>query len=163
MWNPTDDYAYVNGHKTAVKCYLNSLPLFANGNLQLPAESNQYNIGTGFTLKGGFNVQNNALVPTVDVFNGQCVTLVFTDSIDVTNYSKLKATTNYGTYELNLQSVSGSVYITVDCHSNGARRFGLGACSQKASFADHTLAYLDELIDSHGVVTNFQIQALELL
>lgn len=138
MWNPQDDYAYVNGHKTALKCYLNSIPIFANGIFGVDVENGVYGSASNTPAVNieAFNITDNNIVSTLSI-NGHQATIVSEDLINFTNYSTVTITTReYGELTLNVSSYSGTGYLWLSFYrtSNAYTGFWFGVSSTKTAF-----------------------------
>lgn len=134
MWNPTDDYAYVNGHKTAVKCYLKSTPIWANGDFQIEVENGVYKPSAGFTLVSNFGVDGNTLY-TNPTQQSTGSTILSKNMINVDNYSKIKMRSNVGDLEVNISAITGNAYLwAMGVYTAAGRYVGVGLSRTKANF-----------------------------
>lgn len=166
QWNPTDDYAYVNGRKTNVKCGLNTIDLYNQGTFNAPYDNGIYRVNGVFTSYApeAF-VNTGAVLKTAsDRYpNGKQTTLVFYDAIDLTNYRTLVVTTNQGTLEVDLTNVNQSAFIGITVYNSGGQRyFACSVATQKQDFvADaYSLAHEVKALTQTDTSTTFSISAI---
>lgn len=154
VWNPTDDYAYVNGRKTTVKCHLNSIPIFVNGVFEEPMSNGVYAYEQ--TTQGLYQVLSFSVTPTsIDGSSPgyyHARTLVSNSKIDVTNYDKVKLVSNAGTLEINTQNISGEYYVCVYLAGYENDNY-LGICLSSVQQYFHTSLTAEQKVHSTSLTT----------
>lgn len=108
IWNPTDDYYYVNG-KRSIKAWLNSVPVWANGVFGIDVDNGTH--AWDSDRHTAFTITANKLVRLGTTPILTRATLVSTDLIDFTNYSLVTMITSIGTATLNVSGITGSYYL----------------------------------------------------
>jgi hypothetical protein len=119
IWNPTDDYYYVNG-KRSIKAWLNSVDVWVNGVFGIDIANGQYNFSGNYP-KTSFAVNGNLLQYTGASASTTLATLVSENLIDFTNYSHVYVKTNSGNIDMNVSEISGQHYLCfIAGNTNGA-------------------------------------------
>lgn len=113
IYNPNDDYFYLDGVKTIYRGYKNAIVLFANGLLNPDAN----NPGTQLGNVAPKAFVNNGTVLLADITTSQLsasqgYTLTYSKLINYSAYNKVTLKTNAKTTELVLPA-SGTGYISV--------------------------------------------------
>lgn len=163
MWNPTDDYAYVNGRKTAVRCGLNSILLYHNGTFGQPYDNGVYSSHSSLGTPMSFVNTGAILKTSADMYpSGKQTTLLFTDTIDFSTYSKVKVVTNQGTVEVDLTNVNTSAYLGICAYNDGGRKFGVYVSPNQQYFGYHSTdyAYQEIGLTATDVSTTFSISEI---
>lgn len=165
QWNPTDDYAYVNGRKTNVKCGLNSILVYHNGTFGVDVENGIYRVDSSFTSYAPQAFVNNGTIlkTSSDMYPVyKQTTLVATDAIDFTNYNTVKVVTNQGTFTTDVSNVNQIAYLCLGVFNNGSRQADIYISAQKQDFG-HNGVYLANgylVLTATDVSTTFSISEI---
>ena len=134
IYNPQDDYFYLNGVKTIYRGYQNVLVIFANGTFGKAMSNGVYHVTSAITAVAPFTITSSSINGTAQQ---AYQTLVTNDLIDFSSYDYLKMKTNLGDITVNLGTISSSGYVTV---ALGNSYLALNAVSEKENFLQHSLA-----------------------
>lgn len=122
-WNSTTRtiWAYVDGswQDTKIRGYIGSIPIYVSGVFEEQCDNGTHNATQASSAPSPF-VESNSKLTTPNIGN---YTLTTSNSIDLTNYSKLKVANNGVTKEVNIGSVSGQQYVYVYVNNTSASAY----------------------------------------
>ena len=159
IYNPTDDYFYLNGVKTIYRGYQNAIAIFENGVFNVDIYNGVYKGRAVQTLEGGFAIENNVVkctLPSTGSSGSTKVRTLFTHAIDATNYDYVKIQSNKGETVLNISALSGTVYIGFQTYNNGTNPASTSAyvVSELQNYADNNYILADSVIDSTATLVS---------
>jgi hypothetical protein len=115
IYNPQDDYFYLNGNKTVYRGYQTAIAVFVNGNFSVAVQNggsvpqSAYGSSYAFNVRDGKLYYNGGAVGT----NKHC-SVITQEKYDLTNYTYLKANYMGTTYTLTISDKTGEYYIAVE-------------------------------------------------
>ena len=127
----------------SIKAYAGNLILFDGTSFYAPYENGVYNRNTYDLVNGGFIINLPSVVAPLKTTNNTCSSLVFSNAINLTNYSALVVDTSVGTRTLDLTNITSNAYVTLTSMQggDGSKGFEIGVSTQKEKFAFGYLNY----------------------
>lgn len=115
IYNPQDDYFYLNGVKTIYRGYQNAIAVFVNGQFGVEVDNGGTVPQSAYGASIAFNVSNNRLYYASSAVgtNKHC-SILTKNRLDVTNYSTLKVKYMGSLYTLSVADRTGEYYIGVE-------------------------------------------------
>lgn len=146
IWNPTDDYYYVNG-KRSIKAWLNSVPVWANGEFGIEVDNGTHSFSSSAPNRDAFTISGSSLVRASTVRDMVRTTLVSKEEIDFSNYSLVTVkTSSTNDITLNVSNFNSVGYLCVYTNrassaQAGVYTYAFGVCisSAKDNFYDNVV------------------------
>lgn len=161
-WNSTTRtlWAYVDGswQDTKIRGYIGSIPIYVSGVFEEQCDNGTHHATQASSAPSPF-VESNSKLTTPNIGN---YTLTTSNSIDLTNYSKLKVVNNGVTKEVNIGSVSGQQYVYVYVNNTSANaylEFGITSTLTWPVEASHRIVFGSA---SYASVNDIQISEITI-
>lgn len=160
IYNPQDDYFYLNGVKTIYRGYQNAIPVFANGNFNIPVNNGSYSWETTWAgYVQPFAISGGNLVGSPD--SSKMYSVTSDSAIDFTSRDSIEVTMNGAVHTLNVSDVSGSGYLYVGLvkyTSNTDKTLYIAVCSSKSNaMGSNAIKHLQRDV---GTATTFNISSI---
>ena len=159
-------WGYINGVWTDlhIRAFYDSIPIYADGAFGVAVDNGVYRCGQNYTTYSpvAFTNAGSVLKTPSDMYpSGKQTTLVCTDLINLSAYTKVKLVTNQGTFELDVTSVTQSAYIAVAVRNSGGGRYlTVSASSAKQDFMENTFAVDNFTLTATDTSTTFSISEI---
>jgi hypothetical protein len=140
IYNPQDDYFYLNGVKTMYRGYQNAIAVYVNGVFGIDVENGAYSYNGSDTVYV-FENTNNELTGLINTSSNER-TIVSKNIIDFTNYDYIKVTdASIGEVTLDVRNLNNTGYLWITFLQNymGERSLRVGVSSTKQAFGTTVL------------------------
>lgn len=140
IWNPTDDYYYVNGNRS-IKAWLKSVNVWVNGSFGVACGNGVYYRNSQYSPTA-YTVSGNNLTGTVNASQYKTATLVTEETIDFTNYNTVIVKTNRGNLSINVSNITGAFYLFFDLEPAGStgEKLTVGLSTAKQNFRNYEVS-----------------------
>lgn len=112
LYNPADDYFYLNGNKLPYRGWQTAVAVFIDGTFGVEVFNGDY-MTAGYAGEP-FTVVSDALEVNLPYLSPAHEKTLVTEAIDFTNFSTVTVKTNKGNMTLNVSGITGNAYLATD-------------------------------------------------